>query len=123
MACYFASNKRVSLTSLDEPAADSATWAATWSNIIGGNGAMYGYSVSLSGGTMAVGSPSDNFEYLNDQGMSLYSNQFRFCFQEQQPNTVCILQAQSFAIYEMMMDHGVAWIKREVVCGAGATAT
>ncbi len=58
------------LTRLNEPAAASVTWTATWSNVIGGNGAMYGYSVSLSGGSMAVGSPSDNYEYLNDQGMS-----------------------------------------------------
>ncbi len=48
-------------------------WTATWSNVIGGNGAMYGYSVSLSGGSMAVGSPSDNYEYLNDQGVPLKS--------------------------------------------------
>jgi hypothetical protein len=30
---------------------------------------MYGHSVSLSGSFLAVGSPSDNFEYKNDQGM------------------------------------------------------
>jgi len=32
---------------------------------------MYGYSVSLSGNTLAVGSPSDNFEFKNDQGRCL----------------------------------------------------
>ncbi len=47
----------------------STSWTATWSTVIGGNGAYYGYSVSLSGSTMAVGSPSDNVEFLNDQGL------------------------------------------------------
>lgn len=29
---------------------------------------MYGYSVSISGDFLAVGSPNDNFEYKSDQG-------------------------------------------------------
>ena len=51
-----------------ELSSSGAVWTATWSQTIGGHGAMYGYSVSLSGDTLAVGSPSDNFEYKNDQG-------------------------------------------------------
>jgi hypothetical protein len=38
---------------------------------MGYDGAMYGYSVSQSRGFMAVGSPSDNFEFKADQGMFL----------------------------------------------------
>jgi hypothetical protein len=53
--------------------AGSAAWTAKWSHVIGGNGAMYGYSVSLSGSSLAVGSPSDNFEFKNDQGTSVVS--------------------------------------------------
>jgi len=34
-----------------------------------GHGALYGYSMSLSGNNLAVGSPMDNFEYQNNQGM------------------------------------------------------
>lgn len=32
---------------------------------------MFGYSVSVSGNSLAVGSPSDNYEFKNDQGRSL----------------------------------------------------
>ncbi len=49
-------------------ATGSQTWTATWSRTIGANGAMYGYSVAISGDFLAVGSPSDNFEFKNDQG-------------------------------------------------------
>ena len=35
---------------------------------------MYGYSVSLSGDTLAVGSPSDNFEYKKNQGRCMWDS-------------------------------------------------
>ena len=46
----------------------TGAWTMAWSHTIGGHGAKYGSSVSLSGDFLAVGSWSDNFEYKTDQG-------------------------------------------------------
>lgn len=68
LRCIFHSDK------LSHASQIGGTFTVTWGNTIGGHGAMYGHSVSLSGSFLAVGSPSDNFEFKNDQGIDNFGH-------------------------------------------------